>query len=226
MLFILLPTLLVLRQPDLGTAIILILVGGTLFFVAGVSLWFFIVGGISFAAVMPFLWSFLRDYQKKRILMFLDPEQDPLGAGYHIIQSKIAIGSGGFWGKGFLKGTQSHLQFLPEKQTDFIFTMLCEEFGWFGGGILLCLYVGVLTSCIIIALNAHHIYTRLLVIGTTAVFFFYALINMGMVMGLLPVVGVPLPLMSYGGSSLVTMMIGFGLICSVAINKDNSRLPS
>ncbi|MGL5783901.1 MAG: rod shape-determining protein RodA [Alphaproteobacteria bacterium] len=217
-LLIAVPSLLVLRQPDLGTAGILILVGLVLCFAAGFRLWIFIAGGGACAAAFPILWSLLRDYQKKRIFIFLDPEQDPLGAGYHILQSKIALGSGGLWGKGFMAGTQSHLNFLPEKQTDFIFTMLGEEMGMMGCLALLLLYAGILILSYRITLRSRFIFTHLLALGVTSVFFFHAFINMAMVMGLLPVVGVPLPLMSYGGTSMLTLLIGFGFLFCVEIH--------
>ncbi|MGL4426998.1 MAG: rod shape-determining protein RodA [Alphaproteobacteria bacterium] len=217
-LLIAVPSLLVLRQPDLGTAGILILVGLVLCFAAGFRLWIFIAGGGACAAAFPILWSLLRDYQKKRIFIFLDPEQDPLGAGYHILQSKIALGSGGLWGKGFMAGTQSHLNFLPEKQTDFIFTMLGEEMGMMGCLALLALYASILILSYRITLRSRFIFTHLLALGVTSVFFFHAFINMAMVMGLLPVVGVPLPLMSYGGTSMLTLLIGFGFLFCVEIH--------
>lgn len=221
---VLLPTLLILRQPDLGTAIILLLVGAILFFAAGVRLWIFGVVMTLCAGILPFLWSLLRPYQKKRIMIFWDPETDPLGAGYHILQSKIALGSGGLYGKGFMAGTQSHLNFLPEKQTDFIFTMFCEEFGFFGGVFLLLLYALILFFSYRIIFRTRYVFTHLLSIGVTTTFFLHVLINVAMVMGLLPVVGVPLPLVSYGGTSLLTLLIGFGLLFSVSIHQE-VRLP-
>lgn len=224
-LLILAPSLLVLRQPDLGTAMILLLVGSTLFYVAGTRLWVFASVGVLVGSLCPILWTYLKAYQKKRILIFLDPDQDPLGAGYHILQSKIAIGSGGLWGKGFSKGSQSHLNFLPEKQTDFIFTMLCEEWGLVGGFLVISLYIALLIKCYQIAIEARYIFTRLMVAGISSVLFFHVFINMGMVMGALPVVGVPLPFMSYGGTSMLTLMIGFGLM-SAAQNQKETRLSS
>jgi rod shape determining protein RodA len=214
------PAALVLKQPDLGTAMMLILGGGIMFFVAGVRLWkFAVVLGLA-GAVVPLLWDHLRDYQKKRILTFLDPESEPLGAGYHILQSKIALGSGGIAGKGFLQGTQSHLSFLPEKQTDFIFTMLAEELGLFGGLTLLFLFMLVLAGGIAIALRIQNQFGRLLAIGITATFFLYVFINIAMVMGLIPVVGVPLPLISYGGTAMLSVMFGFGLLMSANVHRD------
>jgi len=205
---ILIPTLLVMRQPDLGTAIILMLCGATIFFVAGVQWWRF----------FPAIWTQLHDYQKKRILIFFNPENDPTNSGYHITQSKIALGSGGIMGKGFLQGTQSHLNFLPEKQTDNIFTMFCEEFGFLGGMILLGMYMILLAYGLQVALASRNSFGRLVVVGITTVVFLYVFINMAMVMGMLPIVGVPLPFISYGGTALLTLLIGQGLIFSVAIH--------
>ena len=215
-----LPTVLVLKQPDLGTALILIMVSGALFFAAGVRLWKFgLLAGLGAAAV-PVAWQFLRDYQKQRVLTFLNPESDPLGAGYHILQSKIALGAGGLFGKGFLEGSQSHLNFLPEKQTDFIFTMLAEEFGLLGGVGLLGLYALVILYGFAIALRARNQFGRLLAIGLTANLFLYVFINIAMVIGLIPVVGVPLPLVSYGGTAMLAIMISFGLVISVYVHRD------
>jgi rod shape determining protein RodA len=217
---ILLPTLFVMRQPDLGTAVILLLCGISLFFVAGVRWWKFVVAGLATGAAMPVFWSLLRDYQKNRILTFLNPERDPLQTGYHIMQSKIALGSGGFWGKGFMQGSQSHLNFLPEKQTDFIFTMLCEEFGFVGGFVVLVLYALLIAYGFFVAIKSHHAFGRYLALGMTTTLFSYVFINMAMVVGLVPVVGLPLPLLSYGGTAMLTLMIGMGLVFSVAIHHD------
>ncbi|MCH8918645.1 MAG: rod shape-determining protein RodA [Alphaproteobacteria bacterium] len=214
------PALLVLRQPDLGTAVMLLMIAGVLFFMAGVRLWTFgLAIGLGLVAI-PIAWQFMKPYQKRRILTFLDPESDPLGAGYHILQSKIALGSGGLTGKGFLKGSQAHLNFLPEKQTDFIFTMLAEEFGLVGGIGLLALYSLVLVYGYFIALRAHSQFGRLLALGVTSAFFLYVFINIAMVMGLIPVVGVPLPLISYGGTSMVMLLVGFGLLLGVHVHRD------
>jgi rod shape determining protein RodA len=214
------PVVLVLRQPDLGTAVMLGLTAMVLFFLAGVRAWKFAVIGAAVLAAMPIAWSFLHGYQKRRILTFLDPESDPLGAGYHILQSKIALGSGGVLGKGFLYGSQSHLNFLPEKQTDFIFTMLAEEFGMVGGLTLLGLYVLVLIFGFAVALRVRNQYGRLVALGVTGTFFFYVFINISMVMGLLPVVGVPLPLISYGGTAMLSILIGFGFLMSAYVHRD------
>ena len=214
------PAALVLRQPDLGTAMMLLMIAGVLFFIAGVRLWKFgLMIGLGLA-VIPIVWQFLKPYQKQRILTFLDPESDPLGAGYHIMQSKIALGSGGLTGKGFLKGSQAHLNFLPEKQTDFIFTMLAEEFGLAGGIGLLVLYSLILVYGFSIALRAHSQFGRLLALGVTSTFFLAVFINIAMVMGLIPVVGVPLPLISYGGTSMPTLLMGFGLLMGVHVHRD------
>ncbi len=218
------PMVLVLKQPDLGTSVMLAAVGVAVFFCAGVRIWKFVaVGAIGLAAV-PIAWQFLRDYQKQRIGTFLNPESDPLGAGYHILQSKIALGSGGLSGKGFLQGTQSHLNFLPEKQTDFIFTMFAEEFGMIGGMTLLGIYALLLAYGIAIGLRSRNQFGRLLAVGLSCNLFFYVFINIAMVMGLIPVVGVPLPLISYGGTAMLTVMGGLGLVMSVYIHRD-VRIP-
>jgi rod shape determining protein RodA len=214
------PAILVLKQPDLGTAMMLLATGAMLFYLGGVRLWMFATGALAAAAAAPLAWSFLRDYQKTRFYTFLDPERDPLGAGYHILQSKIALGSGGLFGKGFLHGTQSHLSFLPEKQTDFIFTMIAEEFGLMGGLVLLALYILVIGYAFAIALRSRSQFGRLLGLGIAVNFFLYAFINTAMVMGLIPVVGVPLPLISYGGTAMVTVMLGFGLLMNIGIHRD------
>ena len=191
-------------------------------FLAGVRLWKFVSVGVVALATVPLVWSFLLyDYQKKRILTFLDPDNDPLGSGYNIIQSKIAIGSGGFFGKGFLNGTQGQLNFLPEKQTDFIFTMLSEELGFLGSVFTIIIYCAIIGICINIATNTRHQYGRLLTMGIVNIFFVHMFINMGMVMGLIPVVGAPLPFISYGGTIMATMMIGFGLVLNVDIYKNS-----
>jgi rod shape determining protein RodA len=217
---VLAPVGLVMMQPDLGTAVMLMLVGGGMFFVAGVRLWKFAVVIAAGVGVVPLAWNFLHDYQKNRILTFLNPESDPLGAGYHIMQSKIAFGSGGLFGKGYLQGSQAHLNFLPERQTDFIFTMLAEEFGMIGGLLLLALYTLVFVYGFAIAFSSRSHFGRMLAIGLTLNLFAYVFINMAMVMGLLPVVGVPLPLISYGGTAMLTVLVGFGFLIGVYINRD------
>jgi len=213
------PAALVLRQPDLGTAVMLLAVSGIVFFLAGVRIWKFVAVGVAGLAAVPVVWSNLHTYQKQRILTFVDPERDPLGAGYHILQSKIALGSGGVAGKGFLQGTQAHLNFLPEQQTDFIFTILAEEFGIVGGLCLLAFYGGLIVYGIAVAVGCRNQFGRILVMGLTVNFFLYVFINMAMVMGLIPVVGVPLPLVSYGGTALLTLMMGFGLIMCVHVHR-------
>jgi rod shape determining protein RodA len=214
------PSILILRQPDLGTAIMVMMSGGAVMFLAGVRLWKFAVIGVSGLAAAPVAWQFLHEYQKKRVLTFLNPETDPLGAGYHIIQSKIALGSGGMTGKGFMLGPQSHLHFLPEMQTDFIFTMLAEEMGLVGGLALIILYALIITYGIIISVKARNQFGRLVAGGITTTFFLYVFINIAMVTGLIPVVGVPLPLVSYGGTVMLTLMIGFGQVIGVGVHRD------
>ncbi|MEM7442004.1 MAG: rod shape-determining protein RodA [Pseudomonadota bacterium] len=217
---VLAPTGLVLQQPDLGTALMLLMVAGAIFFVAGVRLWKFaivIAGGL---AAIPVGWQILHDYQRERILTFLDPSRDPLGAGYHITQSTIALGSGGVFGRGFGQGTQSHLNFLPERQTDFIFTMLAEEFGLMGSLTVMGLYALLIAAGIIIGLRSYNQFGRLLAIGLATNIFLYVFINIAMVTGRIPVVGVPMPLVSYGGTAMLTVMIAVGLILSVSVHRD------
>jgi rod shape determining protein RodA len=217
---VLAPAALVAKQPDLGSAILLVLMGAVMFFLAGVRVWMFLLVGGSAIAAVPVALKFLRGYQRQRLVTFMDPESDPLGAGYHIIQSKIALGSGGIWGKGFLQGTQSHLQFLPERQTDFIFTMLSEEWGFVGGLTLIGLYTLILLYGISISLRSRSQFGRLTGMGVIAAFYIYAAINMAMVMGVLPVVGEPLPLVSYGGTSMMSLLIAFGLLMNVYVHRD------
>ncbi|BDW84743.1 MULTISPECIES: rod shape-determining protein RodA [Roseicyclus] len=221
-----LPTFLTLMQPDLGTALLLLIGGGAVMFVAGVHWAYFaavIASGVgAVAAVFASRgtgWQLLQDYQYRRIDTFLDPTNDPLGAGYHITQSQIALGSGGWTGRGFMEGTQSRLNFLPEKHTDFIFTTLAEEFGFVGAASLLALYLLILVFCIVTALQHRDRYASLLVMGIAVAFFLYFAINMAMVMGLAPVVGVPLPLVSYGGSAMLVLMVAFGLVQSAHIHR-------
>jgi len=214
------PAALVLRQPDLGTGLMLVMAGGAMFFVAGVRLWKFAVVLTLGLAALPTGWQLLHSYQRQRIMTFLNPESDPLGAGYHIIQSKIALGSGGLSGKGFLQGTQGHLRFLPEMQTDFIYTMLAEEFGMVGGLGLIGLYALLLIYCVAISTRSYSHFGRLVGMGITMTFFLYVFINIAMVMGVIPVVGVPLPLISYGGTAMLTLLIGFGLLMGVWVHRD------
>ncbi|MGB3810889.1 MAG: rod shape-determining protein RodA [Parvibaculum sp.] len=219
-LLVIVPVGLVVKQPDLGTAILLTISGGTIFFAAGLAWRYFIITGLAVVGTIPVVWDRLHDYQRDRVFTFLDPERDPLGAGYHILQSKIALGSGGLFGKGFMAGTQAHLNFLPEKQTDFIFTMLGEELGFVGGIVLLSFYAVTLILATNVALQCRNQFGRLLALGITVSFFFYVFINTAMVMGLLPVVGVPLPLVSYGGTAMLSLMFAFGLLMSCYIHRN------
>ena len=214
------PTLLIARQPDLGTSLLVASSGFFVMFLAGLSakVLLFLAGAAG--AFLPILWFYLmHGYQKQRVLTFLNPESDPLGSGYHIIQSKIAIGSGGIEGKGWLQGTQSQLEFLPERHTDFIFSVFSEEFGFAGVLMLLAVYAFIIIRGLIIAVRAQEAFTKLLAGSLTLTFFVYLFVNIGMVSGLLPVVGVPLPLMSYGGTSIVTLMASFGMLMAIATNK-------
>lgn len=217
---VLIPTLLIAKQPDLGTSLLIASSGIFVIFLAGAS-WRLIVACVGLAsAFAPVLWMFLmKPYQKQRVLTFLNPEQDPLGSGYHIIQSKIAIGSGGLHGKGWLQGTQSQLEFLPERHTDFIFAVFSEEFGLIGVGLLLTVYLAIVMRGLWIAVNAQHAFTKLLAGSLTLTFFVYIFVNIGMVSGILPVVGVPLPLISYGGTSMVTLMAGFGMLMAITTHR-------
>lgn len=219
-LLVIVPVGLVVKQPDLGTAILLTISGGTIFFAAGLAWRYFIITGLAVVGAIPVVWDRLHDYQRDRVFTFLDPERDPLGAGYHILQSKIALGSGGLFGKGFMAGTQAHLNFLPEKQTDFIFTMLGEELGFVGGIVLLSFYAVTLILATNVALQCRNQFGRLLALGITVSFFFYVFINTAMVMGLLPVVGVPLPLVSYGGTAMLSLMFAFGLLMSCYVHRN------
>lgn len=214
------PVLLVIIQPDLGTALIILLGGISLFWISGLNYKYFIVGVFSILCSLPVLWQYLKDYQKDRVLTFFNPERDPLGNGYHIMQSKIALGSGGIFGKGYMEGTQSHLNFLPEMQTDFIFTMLGEEFGFIGTLLLLLIYAALIMISIRLALKSRSLFSKYLSLGVCNVFFIYVFVNIGMVTGLLPVVGVPLPFISYGGSSMLAVMFGFGLLMNCYINRN------
>lgn len=218
------PVFLIYKQPDLGTSILVGSAGIFALFLAGMS--WRIIGSLVIAAI-PFsfmMWSFfLHDYQKRRVLTFLNPELDPLGNGYHIIQSKIAIGSGGLEGKGWLNGTQSQLEFLPERHTDFIFSVLSEEFGLFGVIALMCVYLFIMARCLFIANNAQEPFSKILAGAITLTFFVYLFVNIGMVSGLLPVVGVPLPLVSFGGTSMITLMSGFGIIMAIQTHRKFNR---
>ncbi|RZI45498.1 rod shape-determining protein RodA [Rickettsiales endosymbiont of Peranema trichophorum] len=213
---VLIPTILILRQPNLGTAIIIISISVSIFFAAGVTIKRFPILIISALPVLPLVWHFMHAYQKRRILTFLYPESDPLGAGYNIMQSKIAIGSGGFLGKGLLQGTQSQLSFLPEKQTDFIFTLLAEEFGLLSVFCLICIYLTICLSCYYASINCKYEFGRLICVGVSVLFFTHVLINIGMIAGLLPAVGIPLPFLSYGRSNLVVSYMSIALVLNVA----------
>ncbi|MDO8843704.1 MAG: rod shape-determining protein RodA [Methylicorpusculum sp.] len=218
-LYILIPTLLIAKQPDLGTSILVASSGAAVIYFAGLSWKFIISVTIVMASLTPVLWHFMRDYQRDRVLTFLNPEADPMGRGYHIIQSKIAIGSGGLYGKGWQGSTQSQLDFLPESSTDFIFAVFAEEFGLIGCIVLLLIYLAIICRCLYIALQAQDTYCRLLAGSLSFTFFVYVFVNMGMVIGILPVVGVPLPLVSYGGTSMITLLAGFGILMSIHTHK-------
>lgn len=220
LLLIAVPAGLILVQPDLGTSIILVASGVGVLFLAGAPKRLFIYSFLAVVGSLPIAWQFMHNYQKLRVLTFLDPSRDTLGAGYHITQSKIALGSGGLTGKGFMQGTQSQLEYLPEKQTDFVFSMLGEEFGMLGGLVLLCFYTMVLIYGYAVGMRSTHAFGRYLAVGVTSIFFLYFFINMAMVMGMLPVVGLPLPLVSYGGTAMISLMAGFGLIINVYVHRD------
>lgn len=220
LLMALFPAALIVLQPDLGTALMLLFTTGAIFFVVGVQIWKFGIVLLGAIVTAPIAWHFLHDYQQNRVLTFLNPERDPLGAGYHIIQSKIALGSGGVFGKGFLKGTQSHLNFLPEKHTDFIFTMLSEEFGLVGAVLIILLNILILAYSYSFALKSTSYFGKLVAIGLATNYFMYVSINIAMVLGLIPVVGIPLPLISYGGTVMLSIMASFGIILAVHINRN------
>ena len=217
---ILVPVGLILKEPNLGTAVITGIVGGAVMLAAGLRWWKLVLVAIPVPFAAQFAFNHLHDYQRARITTFMNPESDPLGAGYNIIQSKIALGSGGLWGKGFLQGTQGHLNFLPEKQTDFIFTMLAEEFGLVGGLALMAVLCCIVLGAMVMALRCRHQYGRLLALGIGVNFCMYVFVNIAMVMGAIPVGGVPLPLVSHGGSAMLTVMFGFGLLMSVHVHRD------
>ena len=211
------PIFLVLSQPDLGTSILIAVSGIMVLWLAGIKIKYFVIAGLTFIISAPFIISILKPYQKLRILSFFNPDRDPLGAGYQIIQSKIAVGSGGLYGKGFLKGTQGYLEFLPEKHTDFIFTLYSEEFGFIGSLILLTLYSIIIYRIILAGMGSRNFFGILFCYGFASSIFIYITVNMSMVLGLLPIVGSPLPIMSYGGSSMLATMIGFGVVMSSKI---------
>jgi rod shape determining protein RodA len=219
------PALLILKQPNLGTAMITCILGAAMFFAAGVRWWKFLLVAVPIPFAAQLAYQHLRDYQRARIDTFLHPESDPLGAGYNIIQSKIALGSGGLWGKGYLQGTQGHLDFLPEKHTDFIFTMIGEEFGLVGALCVMLLLTAIVLGGMLVALRCRHQFGRLVALGIACNFFLYVFVNIAMVMGAIPVGGVPLPLVSHGGSAVITAMIGFGLLMSVHVHRDAAYSP-
>ena len=222
LIIILLPMGLVIVQPDLGTSLLIAISGIAVLWFAGINHKYFIYTMLSFVILLPFIISFLKPYQKLRVLTFLNPDRDPLGAGYQIIQSKIAVGSGGIFGKGFLKGTQSYLEFLPEKHTDFIFTLFSEEFGFVGSAFLLLIYAVIIYRIIAIGASSRSYFAKIFCYSFGASIFVYITINMSMVLGLLPIVGSPLPIMSYGGSSMLATMIGFGVVMSARVHNQQS----
>ncbi len=216
---VLVPAAMIARQPDLGTALLVAATGLFVVFLAGLRWrWIFAIGGLA-AAAAPVVWMFMQQYQRERVLTFLNPERDPLGAGYHIIQSKIAVGSGGLYGKGWLNGTQSHLDFLPERSTDFVFAVFGEEFGLFGAVVLILIYLFIIGRCLYLAGQAQDNFSRLLAGSLALMVFVYVFVNIGMATGLLPVVGIPLPLVSYGGTAMVTVFAAFGIIMSIHSHK-------
>jgi rod shape determining protein RodA len=217
---VLVPVGLILKEPNLGTAMITAMLGGAIFFAAGVRWWKFLLVALPIPFVAQFAYSHMHDYQRARIDTFLHPESDPLGAGYNIIQSKIALGSGGMWGKGFLQGTQGRLDFLPEKQSDFIFTVVGEEFGLVGGLVVMALLLLIILGGMLIALRCRNQFGRLVALGIACNYFLYVFVNLAMVMGAIPVGGVPLPLISHGGSAMLTVMLGFGVLMSVHVHRD------
>jgi len=219
-LILFLPFFLVVIQPDLGTALSIFILGVFILFVSGVKLWKFAIGFVLSIISIPLLLNFLKPYQRDRVISFLNPEEDALGRGYQLIQSKIALGSGGFSGKGFLEGTQSYLQYLPEKQTDFIFTLIGEEFGFIGTTFIMILFLIVISICFFISIKSNHIFGRILSIGIGTNIFIYVIMNISMVSGLMPVVGIPLPLVSYGGSAMLSIMISIGLVLNVELNSN------
>ena len=218
------PFFLVVIQPDLGTALSIVMLGIFILFASGVRIWKFLLGFSIIIISIPILLNFLKPYQKDRIISFLNPEADALGRGYQLIQSKIALGSGGFSGKGFLEGTQSYLQYLPEKQTDFIFTLIGEEFGFIGTMFIILLFLLVITVCFYISIKSNHIFGRLLSIGVASNLFIYVIMNISMVSGLMPVVGIPLPLISYGGSAMLAIMISIGLVLNAELNSNVKKI--
>lgn len=216
---VLVPSILIAKQPDLGTALLVASAGMFVILLSGLSVWYMIAGAVVLAGVGPLAWHFMRDYQKQRVLTFLDPTQDPLGAGYHSIQSQIAIGSGGLFGKGWTHGSQAQLEFLPERSTDFIFAVIGEELGWLMMVLLLVFYFAIIARALMLSNGAQNSYARLVCGSIALTFFVYAFVNTGMVSGILPVVGVPLPLVSYGGTAMVTLLASFGILMSLCMHR-------
>ncbi len=223
-LILILPFFFVVIQPDLGTSLSILMLGVFILFLVGISLWKFILGIIASISSIPILLKFIKPYQKDRIISFLNPESDPLGQGYQLMQSKIALGSGGATGKGFLQGTQSYLEYLPEKQTDFIFTLIGEEFGFFGTIFIVLLFILLIAVCYFISVKSFHIFGRILAVGVASNIFIYVFMNIAMVSGLMPVVGIPLPLISYGGSVMLSIMISIGLALNVELNYNLKKI--
>ena len=223
-LILIIPFIFVVIQPDLGTSLSIIMLGVFILFFVGIRLWKFILGFIATIISIPIFLQFIKPYQKERIISFLNPDSDPLGQGYQLIQSKIALGSGGATGKGFLQGTQSYLEYLPEKQTDFIFTLIGEEFGFLGTIFIICLFILLITVCYFISIKSFHFFGKILSIGVASNIFIYVFMNVAMVSGLMPVVGIPLPLISYGGSVMLSIMISMGLILNVDLNYNLKKL--
>ena len=223
-LILFLPFILVVIQPDLGTALSIVILGAILLFASGVRIWKFIIGAFAIIISIPVLLNYLKPYQKDRLISFLNPEEDALGRGYQLIQSKIALGSGGLSGKGFLEGSQSYLQYLPEKQTDFIFTLIGEEFGFIGTIFIIFLFLIIITICFYISIKSSHVFGRLLCIGVGTNIFIYVIMNISMVSGLMPVVGIPLPLVSYGGSAMLSIMISIGLVLNMELNANIKKI--
>ena len=224
LLIIFIPFAFVILQPDLGTSLSILMLGIMIMFVSGVKIWKFVISFLSILLSIPFLWSTIKPYQQNRILSFLNPESDPLGQGYQLIQSKIALGSGGFLGKGFLEGTQSYLEYLPEKQTDFIFTLIGEEFGFMGTMFVLLLFSLLIIICFYVAIKTNHVFGRIVSLGIASNLFLYVVLNMSMVTGLMPVVGIPLPLLSYGGTAMLSAMISFGLLLNIDLNYNLKKI--
>lgn len=216
---VLIPAALILKEPNLGTALIVAAIGAVVMLGAGVRWWWFVLALVVISIAAPFLYEHLHTYQRERIEIFLNPGADPLGAGYNIIQSKIALGSGGLFGQGYLHGTQNQLNFLPEKQTDFVFTIIAEEFGFLGSVVVLALLMSIVVMAYYTAITCSHAYGRLVALGIATNFFLYCFVNLSMVMGLIPVGGVPLPLISYGGSALTAVMLGFGVLMSIHVHR-------